>query len=98
MRPEGPLRNGPGHPLTIVWLSSKRGSTIFRENQGVLAEEISCQMGKPIRQSRNEFGGFFERAEHMLGIAGDALAPDNLPKRSDSTFLFRCAKLGLSKR
>ena len=38
-------------------------------------------MGKPIGQSRNEFGGFFERAEHMLEIAPDALAPGILPDK-----------------
>ena len=36
-------------------------------------------MGKPIREAHNEIGGFFERAEYMLAIAGQTLAPEVLP-------------------
>ena len=57
----------------------KKGLDYFRTNKAVIAEEISRQMGKPINQSRNEFGGFFERAEHMLAIAPDALSAEILP-------------------
>lgn len=57
----------------------REGLDYFRMNKAVIAEEISWQMGKPITQSRNEFGGLFERAAHMLEIASDALAPGILP-------------------
>ena len=59
----------------------KEGLDYFRKNKAAIAEEISCQMGKPITQSRNEFGGFYERAQHMLEIASDALAPGILPDK-----------------
>jgi len=59
----------------------KESLDYFRTNKAVIAEEISRQMGKPINQSRNEFGGFFERAEHMLDIASDTLAPEILPDK-----------------
>ena len=39
------------------------GLNYFRTHKQAIAEEISCQMGKPLAQSRGEFGGFFERAD-----------------------------------
>ncbi|MBI5501433.1 MAG: aldehyde dehydrogenase family protein [Deltaproteobacteria bacterium] len=39
-----------------------------------LAEEITWQMGRPIRHSPSELAGFEERARHMTGIAEQALA------------------------
>lgn len=38
-----------------------------------IAEEITWQMGRPIRYSPGEVGGFEERARHMIAIAADAL-------------------------
>lgn len=60
-----------------------RGLEYFRAHKDRIAEEISCQMGKPIAQSHNEFGGFFERAEHMIEIAPEALASDILAPKED---------------
>jgi acyl-CoA reductase-like NAD-dependent aldehyde dehydrogenase len=40
-----------------------------------IAEEITWQMGRPIRHSPGEVRGFEERARYMLGIAAGALAP-----------------------
>jgi acyl-CoA reductase-like NAD-dependent aldehyde dehydrogenase len=59
----------------------RQGLDYFREHRETIAREITCQMGKPLTQSRNEFGGFFERAEHMLEIAPRALSPDMLPEK-----------------
>ena len=53
----------------------------FRDHGEQVALDITRQMGKPIAQSRNELGGLFERAEHMLAIAEDALAPEVLPEK-----------------
>ena len=53
----------------------------FDTHRDLIAEEISLQMGKPITQSYNEFGGMFERAHYMLDIAAQALAPDVLPPK-----------------
>ena len=68
-------------PLEERMATVSRSLEYFRIHKDRIAEEISCQMGKPIVQSRNEFGGFFERAEHMLKIAPDSLAPDRLPPK-----------------
>ena len=59
----------------------RKGLEYFDRRRGQIAEEISCQMGKPITQSRNEFGGFFERADTMLKIAPRVLAPELPPPR-----------------
>ncbi|MEN8806909.1 MAG: aldehyde dehydrogenase family protein [Desulfobacterales bacterium] len=59
----------------------REGLNYFRTHMQAMAEEISCQMGKPLVQSRGEFGGFFERADYMLDIAPKALAPDVLPPK-----------------
>ncbi len=53
----------------------------FRSHRDRIAEQITRQMGKPIVQAGNEFGGFFERAEYMLSIAEKALAADVLEEK-----------------
>ena len=66
-------------PLDDRIAAIREGLTYFDTNRDRIAEEISCQMGKPITQSHNEFGGFFERANAMLEMAPQALASDVLP-------------------
>ncbi|MFH1725998.1 MAG: aldehyde dehydrogenase family protein [Elusimicrobiota bacterium] len=53
----------------------------FRRVGDDIAREVTLQMGKPIREARNEVRTFFERAEHMLSIAEEALRPDELPAK-----------------
>ncbi len=60
----------------------RSGLSYFKSHQDAIAAEITAQMGKPITEAHNEFGGFFERAEHMLAIAEEALAPDRLPPKA----------------
>ena len=40
-----------------------------------IAPEMSWQMGRPVRYGAGEMGGFEERAQHMISIAEEALAP-----------------------
>jgi acyl-CoA reductase-like NAD-dependent aldehyde dehydrogenase len=40
-----------------------------------IGPELTAQMGRPIRYAAGELRGFEERARHMIGIAGAALAP-----------------------
>jgi acyl-CoA reductase-like NAD-dependent aldehyde dehydrogenase len=53
----------------------ERAVTAFVANGPAIAEEITWQMGRPIRYSPGEIRGFEERARYMLGIAAEALAP-----------------------
>lgn len=58
----------------------RRGVDWFRANKERVARDITLQMGKPITQARNEVDGMCQRAEHMLAIAADALAAEDLPE------------------
>lgn len=49
--------------------------TLRRESEDV-AREVTQQMGKPLAQARSEVEGMFGRAEHMLAIAPEVLAPE----------------------
>lgn len=48
---------------------------LFVANQSLIAEEITLQMGRPIRYTPSEINGFSARAKHMISIASAALAP-----------------------
>jgi acyl-CoA reductase-like NAD-dependent aldehyde dehydrogenase len=52
-----------------------RAVQAFVADGTAIAEEITWQMGRPLRHSPSEVRGFEERARYMLGIAADALAP-----------------------
>jgi acyl-CoA reductase-like NAD-dependent aldehyde dehydrogenase len=57
----------------------RQGLDYFERHRETIAAEITTQMGKPIREARGEFDGFFERAGHMLAVAPEVLAPEDLP-------------------
>jgi acyl-CoA reductase-like NAD-dependent aldehyde dehydrogenase len=59
----------------------KKGLAKFKRSSEEIARQITQQMGKPIVQSRREVETFFERAEYMVSIAKEALAPDLLPSK-----------------
>src|SRR5579863_3021558 len=55
-----------------------------------IAREITWQMGRPIRYTPNEVGGFEERARHMIAAAPQALADlDVGPKPGFRRFIRR---------
>jgi acyl-CoA reductase-like NAD-dependent aldehyde dehydrogenase len=67
-----------------AWAATPLASRIDKLGQAVelfvargaaIAEEITWQMGRPLRHSPGEVRGFEERARYMLGIAAAALAP-----------------------
>ena len=61
--PAAPSSSGAGLPLGERIGAVREGLNYFHTHMQAMAEEISCQMGKPLVQSRGEFGGFFERAD-----------------------------------
>ena len=67
----------------------------FRERADDIAREVTLQMGKPIREARREVQTFFERAEHMLAIAPETLAPEVLPEKDGLHRRIEHAPLGL---
>ena len=42
--------------------------------QAEIVPELAWQMGRPVRYGAGELRGFADRARHMIGIAGEALA------------------------
>src|SRR5919108_4693970 len=67
----------------------------FRERGDEIARDVTLQMGKPIREARREVQTFFERAEYMLAIAPEVLAPEVLPEKEDLHRRIEHAPLGV---
>jgi len=62
----------------------------------VIADELAWQMGRPVAHGPLELRrGFVERAEHMIAIAGDALADDVLPAEGGLRRFIRREPLGV---
>jgi acyl-CoA reductase-like NAD-dependent aldehyde dehydrogenase len=62
----------------------------FEAARNEIAQELTWQMGRPIRYAPNEVRGTLERARHMIAIAPDALADiDAGPKENFTRFIRR---------
>jgi acyl-CoA reductase-like NAD-dependent aldehyde dehydrogenase len=62
----------------------------FESHRDAIAEELTWQMGRPIRYAPNEVRGTLERARHMIAIAAEALADIDVgPKAGFHRFLRR---------
>ena len=59
-----------------------------------IAPELAWQMGRPVSQGAGEIGGLEERARHMIGIAPQALAQDDLPQNGLALRTIRREALG----
>lgn len=73
----------------------EQGLKYFRSNAEQIAREITVQMGKPIVQARAEVKTFFARAEYMLSIAKETLAPEILPGKPGFHLRIEHAPLGV---
>jgi acyl-CoA reductase-like NAD-dependent aldehyde dehydrogenase len=63
---------------------------IFASQREAIANELTWQMGRPIRYTPNEVNGTLERARHMIAIAPQALADiDAGPKENFRRFVRR---------
>jgi acyl-CoA reductase-like NAD-dependent aldehyde dehydrogenase len=60
-----------------------------------IAAEITSQMGRPIRYTPGEVGGFEERARYMIGIAGEALSDLQVGEKAGFTRFIRRTPLGV---
>lgn len=67
----------------------------FVENKAAIGEDITRQMGRPIRYSANEVNGVQERALHMIDIAPQALADINIEDSERCKRLIRKTPLGV---
>jgi acyl-CoA reductase-like NAD-dependent aldehyde dehydrogenase len=52
----------------------RRAVDAFVARRAEIAPELTWQMGRPVRYTPNEVGGFEERARYMIAVAERALA------------------------
>jgi len=71
-----------------------RAVDIFVSRREEISEEITWQMGRPIRFAPGEVAGFEERARYMASIAPEALAPVTPPAKSGFNRFIRREPLG----
>jgi acyl-CoA reductase-like NAD-dependent aldehyde dehydrogenase len=67
----------------------------FESHRDAIAEELTWQMGRPIRYSPNEVRGTLERARHMIAIAPAVLADIDVGPKSGFTRFLRREPLGV---
>lgn len=67
----------------------------FASHGDAIAEELSWQMGRPIRYSPNEVRGTLERARYMIAIAPAALADIDVGAKAGFTRFLRREPLGV---
>ena len=74
----------------------RKAVDVFLANQEAIAEEISWQMGRPIRYAAGEVAGLAERAHHMIAIADSALANIELPQKDGFIRYIKREPLGVA--
>jgi acyl-CoA reductase-like NAD-dependent aldehyde dehydrogenase len=67
----------------------------FEAHRDEIAQELSWQMGRPIRYAPNEVRGTLERARHMIQIAPRTLADIDPGPKEDFTRFIRREPLGV---
>lgn len=72
----------------------KAALTYFSDHKADIAEEITWQMGRPIRYVEGEVEGLIERADVMLALASDQLAPYTISEKSGSERFIKREPLG----
>lgn len=71
------------------------GLAYFQDHAEEIACEITLQMGKPIAEARGEVKTLFARAEYMISIAKDTLAPEIVPAKPGFSLRIEQAPLGV---
>lgn len=67
----------------------------FVDNKEAIGEEITRQMGRPIRYAAGEVGGFEERARYMMDIAKAKLADEAVEEKEGFKRFIRREPLGV---
>jgi acyl-CoA reductase-like NAD-dependent aldehyde dehydrogenase len=67
----------------------------FEARRDAIANELSWQMGRPIRYAPNEVRGTLERARHMIEIGPDAIADIDVGRKAGFTRFLRREPLGV---
>jgi acyl-CoA reductase-like NAD-dependent aldehyde dehydrogenase len=72
-----------------------RAVDAFVARKAEIAEEITRQMGRPIRYTPGEVGGFEERARYMIDLAGWSLADVEVGEKAGFMRFIRRTPLGV---
>lgn len=67
----------------------------FEAQRDAIAEELSWQIGRPLRYAPSEVRGTLERARHMISIAPEALADIDVGAKEDFHRFLRREPLGV---
>jgi acyl-CoA reductase-like NAD-dependent aldehyde dehydrogenase len=67
----------------------------FEANAAPIAEELTRQMGRPIRYTPGEVRGLAERARYMASVAGEALADLRIEPKDNFTRFIRKEPVGV---
>ena len=73
----------------------KKAIDAFVANKETIGEEITRQMGRPIRYGAGEVGGFEERARYMIKIAANKLADVSVEEKAGFHRFIRREPLGV---
>ena len=67
----------------------------FVSQKDEIAQEITWQMGRPIRYTAGEVGGFVERASYMIDAAEEALCPVEIAEKAGFTRQIKKVPVGV---
>jgi acyl-CoA reductase-like NAD-dependent aldehyde dehydrogenase len=73
-----------------------RAVDAFVARRDEIAPELTWQMGRPVRYTPNEVGGFEERARYMIAVAERALADVDVGDKPGFTRFIRRVPLGVA--
>lgn len=82
-------------PLTERAAALSRFVDCFVANRDAIAEELTWQMGRPIRYTPGEVRGFEERARTMIRLAPEALADVQVGEKAGFRRFIRRAPVGV---
>ncbi len=82
-------------PIAVRAALLSRAVDAFVANKAEIAAEITWQMGRPIRYTPGEVGGFEERARYMIEIAPQALADVAVGEKAGFRRFIRRVPLGI---
>ncbi len=68
----------------------------FEKNADEIAQQLCWMMGRPIQYAKGEVAGMIERAQYMIDVAEEALAPIELPPLEGFTRYIKREALGVA--
>ncbi len=82
-------------PLAKRQAMCRKAVDAFVANKDAIAEELTWQMGRPIRYTAGEVAGVDERASYMIDAAEEALAPIDIAEKPGFTRYIKREALGV---